>query len=488
MRITIWLMLVLVAAVAMIMLASIVLTHQQRRELLREEITRDTEALGRALQAGLNHALRQRARIAGLDELLRAAIADPETFATVLLDPAGNPLAGEGAHEGEILACLQRHVPGPRLASGEARGWVSCNPDVYWVALPVLPPASVLVVAQRGGLLEDSVAAELQRQPLLLFALLLTIVMLIPLVLHGRLVTPLTQILRGIRMLGKRGEMPRIRLDSSTGEVVQLAAALDQLAEQLAGQRHELVSRTEEKLALERRLREAEKFAVIGRLSGGLAHELGSPLSVIAIRAQAIQFMPGAPPAVREHAGIIHAQVRRVTDFIQGLLHIAQKQGVVFNPLDLAELLHEVLDELAPWARTEEVQLELKLPDRPVIAHGDRTLLRHAVRNLVRNSLHALNEHVGERRVQVRLEPEEHEIRVLVEDSGPGIPEAQLTDVFQPFYTTKGMGQGMGLGLPITRAIIEEHGGELYLENLEHSGLRAVMALPVVRGDGAMGR
>ncbi len=319
-------------------------------------------------------------------------------------------------------------------------------------------------------------------QPLPILALLLASAVILALIPPGVLLARFVGILRELRGTGEADRRPRIGLHEATEELAALEAALDQMAEQLAEMQRELVSHTEEKLTLEQRLRESEKFAVIGRLSGGLAHELGSPLSVIAIRAKAIQHTPDTSPLMREHAEVIHAQVRRLSDFIQGLLHIAREQWIVFNPFDLAELLRELAEEIAPRARTERVWLDLQLPTEPVTVRGEKTLLRHALRNLVRNAFHALDDHVGERRICLRIDRDENEVRLLVEDSGPGIPSAHLDRVFEPFYTTKSIGKGMGLGLPITRGIIEQHGGELYLENLEHQGLRAVMVLPAAEG------
>jgi two-component system, NtrC family, sensor kinase len=478
MRFVTRLVLIHVGTVFLIVVVYMSLSHRQRQGLLRDAVHQDTETLARALQAGLNHALRD-GRTLRFEDMLRAAVDEEEVFASVVFDLAGAVMAGEAVD----LACLRRHIPAEVLAFGQDSGWANCSQRIYWTALPLLPPAATLVVARHGVILERSVAAALQRQLLLMLALLLTIAVTLPLMLRGALLTPLAEIMRGIRTLGERGEMPRLHVRDSAGELAELAAALNQMAEQLVEKRRELLGQAEETLALDRRLREAEKFAVIGRLSGGMAHELGSPLSVIAIRAQAIQAAPGASPSIRQHAEVIHTQVHRVSDFIQGLLHIARGHGVVFDPLDLSGLLRELCEEIGPRVRAEEVWLEIELPDEPVIVHGEKTLLRHAIRNVVRNSLHALENHVGERRIQIRVEPDEHEVRVLVEDTGPGIPSAHIDQVFEPFYTTKAMAQGMGLGLPITRGIIEEHGGELYLENLRHRGLRAVMVLPV-RGGG----
>jgi two-component system, NtrC family, sensor kinase len=467
------LMIVLVATVLVIVAGYMLVSHNQRQSMLRMALVQNTETLGRALQAGLTHALRT-GSVAGTEEIVAAAIADRAVVAGVVLDASGQVLAGRA----EDLACLRRHIPDPVVASASS-GWGACGGELYWTAMPLPEPAFQLVVAQRGLVLERAVAEALRRQLFLMLALLLAIAAALPILLDGMLISPLREIRHGLQRLGEEGKMPRIEVPHGAGELAHLAEAINTMAAQLEEKRRELIERGEEKVALEQRLRESEKFAVMGRLSGGLAHELGTPLSVIGIRAQAIQFAPNTLPASRDHAAVIESQVRRLTDFIHGLLHMARERGIVFDTVDLDELMRELKEEVAPRASAQNVDLVIEWPVQPVHLRGQKTLLRHALRNLVRNSLHALADQQGDLRIHVRAEVDEHEVRIFVEDSGPGIPPEDLSRVFEPFYTTKCVGKGMGLGLPITRAIIEEHGGELHLANLTTRGVRATMVLPV---------
>jgi signal transduction histidine kinase len=253
------------------------------------------------------------------------------------------------------------------------------------------------------------------------------------------------------------------------------------MAAGLAEKREQLLRQAEERVEVERRLRESERFAVIGRISGGMAHELGSPLSVITLRAEAIEAAPGAPAAAVRHAAEISRQARAITDFIQSLLLIGRRHGIVFQPADLARCVREVAAEVEPWLEEHGIAIETILPAAPIPVRGQETLLRHAVRNLVRNAGHALRGHEGPagRRVRVRLSATEHEARLLVEDTGPGVESALLERVLEPFFTTREVGEGTGLGLPIARGIVEEHGGEMSLENRAEGGLRVVVVLPV---------
>jgi two-component system, NtrC family, sensor kinase len=471
-------MLVVVGTVFLVVAGYMAISHQQRQTLLRDALVQDTQALGRALHAAADHSLR-RSGLEGMDEMIRAAVGDDVMFAAVLLDDSGEVIAGVA----DDLACLRRYLPGGVLAGGQGSGWASCGSTIYWTSLPLAGEAATLVIAQRDVLLARSGLEAARRQMFLMLGLLFGIALMISLMLRGTLIIPLSEVTSGVRTLGESGKMPRVLLPRSAGDLTQLVETIDAMAEQIAEKRRELVNEAEEKAKLAQRLREAEKFAMIGRLSGGLAHEMGSPLSVIGIRAQALQSAPNTLPASRQHAAVIEAQVRRVTDFIQGLLHLADQRGIVFDRVDLVDLLWELGREIMPEAEAEEVALTVELPDEPVVVRGQKTLLRHTFRNLIRNAIHALHDHVGERHVEVWIEAGEHEVRVRVEDTGPGIPPESLDLVFEPFYTTKTVGKGMGLGLPITRGIIQEHGGELYLENVQPSGLRAETVLPLHQAD-----
>jgi signal transduction histidine kinase len=347
------------------------------------------------------------------------------------------------------------------------------------VVLPLRAPASTLLLARRATVMDREVAASRQRHLLLTLTLTAAAALVILLVLQRTLSRPLAEIMRGVHSLGDLGRRSPVRVHGSAGELASLASAFNSMTAQLEEQQRKMLMEAEERVALERRLREAEKFAVIGRLSGGLAHELGSPLSVIGMRAEAIAAAPAASPLLRRQAEKITDEVDRIAGLVRGLLHIARRHGVDPELIDLTGVVRRAVADVQGPSKAAGVRLEVDMPDSPLLIRGEATLLRHTLLNLLLNAVHALSDHTGDRRLSLRVEQDRERVRVIVEDTGPGIPADLLEYVFDPFFTTKDVGQGTGLGLSISRGIVEEHGGTLRLEPGENGGVRATVVLPV---------
>jgi C4-dicarboxylate-specific signal transduction histidine kinase len=465
--------LALVGTVLLVMIGYMVVSHHQRRGLLREGLAQDVELVGTILRISADDMLRD-GRGADLDELLRLLLLPDEVFAAVILDATGSVVAGDTTS----WHCLRRqldHAPMPHPRSGRA----ACSAGVQWISLPLQSRDGSLVVGLEEVLLHRSATAALHRQILLLVVLTLTLSLAILVILRRVLSQPLDRIMTAVRTLAATGSVAPIRLDRASGEFVQLAEVINDTVTELEAKRAELMRQAEEQLALERRLRESEKFAVIGRVSGGLAHELGSPLTVITMRAEAIQAVQDAPPLVRRQAKEIASEVTRMSSFIVGLLHMTRQQRTMFSQVELTEIVRATAADLTGRAEQLGVELHVDAPPELIHVRGQDTLLRHALHNLVRNSIQALHDQPGERHIHIRVSRTEHEIRIVVEDNGPGITEDEMDRVFEPFFTTRQEGAGIGLGLPVSYGIIKEHGGELRLENREERGTRAVITLPL---------
>jgi two-component system, NtrC family, sensor kinase len=217
---------------------------------------------------------------------------------------------------------------------------------------------------------------------------------------------------------------------------------------------------------------------VLGRLSGGLAHELGTPLNVIRIRAEAVAV--AATPALAQHAHGIVAEVQRITSLVRGLMQVARRHELELRPLELGELMRGAAAEIRPEARAAGVEIAVDTPARPVVVLGDAVLLRHAVLNLAFNALHAMRSTPERRllRLAVRAGPGVGAAALEVEDTGHGIDESIRGRVFEPFFTTKDVDEGSGLGLAIARGIVEQQGGSLGLEPREGGGTRVCIRLP----------
>jgi two-component system C4-dicarboxylate transport sensor histidine kinase DctB len=253
-------------------------------------------------------------------------------------------------------------------------------------------------------------------------------------------------------------------------------AALPEAGAEQAGVGRAALLPADDRLALERRLAQAERFAAIGRLSGSLAHELGSPLSVIGLRAAAIvQQTPVDDPSHQQALAITH-EVGRATAFMRALLRVARRERVPFERVNVRALIERVLTDTA--ADAIGVDTVTTLPPEAVIVDGDQTLLAHALRNVVRNALESVRDRAPPRCLRIGVCAEPQSVCIEVEDNGPGIAAEQLTQLFEPFRTTKAVGEGVGLGLTISRGIIIEHGGEIGVANRLENGILVTIRLP----------
>lgn len=474
MRIATRLILVLGATFAVVMLLYAAVTLRQREKLLSDAFVRETETLARTLRIVTNNAVRD-GRFADLDRVLREVLEDPQTFATAVFDSAGRMLAGSADAD---LGCIAPALPPQRQAGGESQGWADCGGRVRWVVAEATAPAAGVLLARRPTVLEADLRAS--RLRLLLLTLLLgfsasagTLI-----VLHATLSVPLETLVRGIRAVGGPQPAEPISVPASARELAYVAAVVNEMAAEISEKQASLMREAEDRVALERRLHEAEQFALVGRLSGGLAHEIGSPLSVIRLRAETVAVDPDTPPRARKAAEVIVGEVDRISDLVRSLLHVARSHGVERHPVDLVQVVRGVVEHVRHYADPAGVALNLELPEQPVVVRGEETLLRHALLNVVRNAVQALSAHPGERLLSIRLRQTEKHVRIVVDDTGPGIAAQHLDRAFEPFYTTKEPGEGTGLGLAVSRGIVEEHGGELDLEPREGGGVRAIFLLP----------
>lgn len=240
-----------------------------------------------------------------------------------------------------------------------------------------------------------------------------------------------------------------------------------------------LLREIEERLAVERRLRQAEKLAALGRFTGGVAHQLGSSQSVVTVRAEQIRSDPRASPTIRRYAGAILEEVNRVTQLVRGLAHVARREPVLPKPVNLGEVVRAVVTILRARIAAAGVRLTVEVPKLPVMVNGDPVLLNHAIANLVANAIDALSDSPEERSLRIRLDVTADRAEVIIRDNGPGIASDHLPHLFEPFFTTKDVGKGTGLGLAISRGIMQEHGGDVQLTAGTPGGIVATCTLPL---------
>jgi signal transduction histidine kinase len=240
-----------------------------------------------------------------------------------------------------------------------------------------------------------------------------------------------------------------------------------------AGERLAQASRTlVEKQA---RLVQAEKLSAIGRLAATVAHEINNPLQGARGCLEGLRSGTLAPEKREQYFAAVREALERVRATVQGLLAYAGERALVPAALDPAEVLATALRLLEPALLEKDLRVRLdKVPDgvRVLADHGQ---LVQALTNVLANAIHALP-HGGEISVHARFMP--GRVGIAIADNGPGIPTDILGRVCDPFFTTRPEGNGTGLGLAVTLAILRAHGGDLSIDSTEGRGTTVTLWLP----------
>ena len=238
-----------------------------------------------------------------------------------------------------------------------------------------------------------------------------------------------------------------------------------------------------ERRRAEEQLRQSEKLAALGELLAGVAHELNNPLSVVLGQALLLQRSAAGGPAEARAAKILQA-AERCARIVRNFLALARQYPPERQQMRLNPAVTDVLELLAYQLRVDSVEVRLDLtPDLPEL-WADPHQLHQVLVNLITNGQHAMRESPPPRRLTLRTshEPREDVVCLEVTDTGPGIPPEVQTRIFDPFFTTKPPGQGTGLGLSLSRGIVEAHGGTIAVESRSGQGAAFRVRLPVIAG------
>ena len=260
----------------------------------------------------------------------------------------------------------------------------------------------------------------------------------------------------------------------------------DGSANQILGASTDITLRKNAEAELQRNRQElahVTRISTMGELAASLAHELNQPLTAILSNAQAAQrFLAATPPDLEEVREILKDIVQddsRASAIIQRMRALVKKEKVAFAPLDLAEVIHDVARLVHSDALLLNVDVRLELNSSVPLVLGDRIQMQQVVLNLMLNAFDAMKDcPVNERRVVLQAERDgAGVVRVAVHDRGIGINGDNFDKIFQPFYTTKR--NGLGMGLSISRSIIEDHGGHLWAENNPDRGVTFYFTVPM---------
>ena len=231
-----------------------------------------------------------------------------------------------------------------------------------------------------------------------------------------------------------------------------------------------------------RELAHLSRVAMLGELSGALAHELSQPLTAVLSNAQAARRVLDRDPL---DLGLLRAALddiiksdRRAGAVIDRLRALLRKGETVRQPIDVNDVAREVIDLAYGELASRRVTVKTAFTPRIPAVRGDRVQLQQVLLNLLLNACDAMNgTHAAGRHVGISTTADQGFVELLVTDCGPGIPEGQLERVFEPFVTFRE--QGLGLGLAISRSIMIAHGGSIRAENNPAGGATFRCCLPV---------
>ncbi|MTI01573.1 sensor histidine kinase [Roseibium sp. RKSG952] len=232
----------------------------------------------------------------------------------------------------------------------------------------------------------------------------------------------------------------------------------------------------------EQTLAQSSKLAALGEMSAAVSHELNQPLAAMKtyLAGARLLLRRNRPEEALASFGRIDGLIERMGAITRQLKSYARKGADAFSPVNLGEALASSLSMMEPQLRQRHVKITQILPEEPVIVMGDRMRIEQVMVNLLRNALDATKS-VIEPDVEIILAAGDTAV-LTVRDNGHGIED--IENLFEPFYTTKRPGDGVGLGLAISSGIVNDHGGRLTARNGQNGGAVFEMQLPILGSDG----
>ncbi len=269
-------------------------------------------------------------------------------------------------------------------------------------------------------------------------------------------------------------------------ELSELGQAFNQMAMELREAQEKIIQEADRRLELERTLRHSEKLATVGQLASGLAHEIGTPLNIITGRIELTK-RKIKDEEVQKNLEIVAQQTDRITKIIKQLLGYVRKKKTLQTKLNIHELLETTLSFIDYQILRQNVKVMKELPRELPPIYGDRDQLQQVFLNLFLNALQAMPQG-GTLRLSASLKQISKEwgegnkrfyVEIDVEDSGIGMEREVLENIFNPFFTTKD--SGSGLGLMVAQGIVQDHEGWIEVTSEVGKGSQFKIYLPAYR-------
>jgi len=241
-----------------------------------------------------------------------------------------------------------------------------------------------------------------------------------------------------------------------------------------------------EREELRKRLGQSEKLAALGQFVAGIAHELNNPLQGVLGHLELLRTTGAFPKQLRREVWTIYREADRAAKIVRNLLVFAGSRRLARRSVSVNVVIQKVLSLRAAACRAQDIEVVRHYDDKLPRVQSDPLLLHQVFLNMVINAEHAIASTGAPGRIEIRtaVAASGDKIVASVRDTGTGIPEATLSHIFEPFYTTKEVGQGTGLGLAIAYGIVQDHGGQIIAANHPEGGAVFTVELPAVPSSG----
>ncbi len=504
MRLGTKLIICLVTTLVATMLVHGYLSVRQDQENIVREMRVGMTGLSRSIQAALQSIYADEGGIAATQKFIDGVGRAGNIHGLIVYDASGKAVATSvSLTDTKAFPHLDpvpvlRIDPRAVLATGKSVDGYVDTPSypLYYRIEPILDSENKLVGAfvlgRRGVGYHLTLDIRRNRIMLTTFVLVVLLATFIWIFVRRNVSRPIEDLIRRIRAIGEGRWEERIEVRGNN-EISALAAEFNQMCERLEDLYGRLVKEQQERLNLERSLRQSDKLASVGQLAAGLAHEIGTPLNIIGGRAEFLLRRSRSPEEISENLQIIRSQIDRIAGIVRQLLEFSRRREPAFRSVELAFLLDKVTGLLEHQITEKNIRVTVAIdPALPPI-QADPDQLEQVFINLFLNSLQALRPG-GTIKVAAAVVADaggngaaaenRRKLRVEFEDNGAGIAAENLGQVFDPFFTTKDVGEGTGLGLSVSYGIVKDHGGEIRVESRQGEFTRFTIDLPVA-GKGA---
>jgi two-component system NtrC family sensor kinase len=290
--------------------------------------------------------------------------------------------------------------------------------------------------------------------------LLWSILVLLYFILKGTIIMPINILKEALSRVGKGDYNVAIEIKRND-EIGDLAASFNQMVRDLRNKEKQIIR--------------SEKLATVGKLAAGVAHEINNPLGNISLYAQMLAQKTKNKEA-RKKLKIIEEQATQAARIVKSLLEFSRQMEPKFRKVNLNDVVTKTLEILQPQISINNINVIKNLDKALPEVKADPAQIQQVLVNIINNAIEAMPEG-GTLIIDTRRR--DSEVEISITDTGEGIPEENLSKIFDPFFSTKGVGKGTGLGLSVSYGIVERHGGRIEVESEVGVGSTFRVILPL---------